>query len=760
MAKGNVKNKPQTEYGEGLPKSLEIEKAVLGMVLLNELAYHELVGAGLQVDYFALDSNRRIFRAMQVLVQSHKTPDLLMLVDELERLGELVAVGGAAFISALLDGVPESAGSPHLREYVDLRRQAIFAANGLAACAMDPGDSIRQSVALATEQLLRVQGSTANEPASFVSASTQAVLDEVSDLMYVERPVIGIPYGIQDLDDPTTGLRVGEITTVGGYPGCVAPETMIEGIPIAERARQELSTLFGRARPEYPFVKGRADLYEVLTRAGSRVVVTVGHRFLTPTGWCRLRDLCVGSLIAADGSERGLPASGTARSSQGCYSMGLRQDGGLLHPAVVALRDKLQQLRKRGVGDTSSVFSCFHPSRNNSSSPSSSSAPGRVLLPWPATASRGELRGSDFLSGEQNPSRYSQESRQQERAGQCLPWEDRTSASDCPLGIGSHCGASGWPSLAQRQREGCAPTVHNSDRQDIDRQQPVRLESALADETFWDEIVAITFVRHGQFYDLEVPFANHYSACGLWHHNSAKTAFALNVCRTAAKSGYPVAFFSLEMTKEQLILRLFAQESDISYSKLRNPKNLFRDERRQLDFWKEHVDALPLLIDDRARTIEEIIPRAHLYVRQHGVKLIAIDYLQLIEAPGDKEYDKVSAASDAIWWLERSTQVPILVLSQLSRPEGRNRGANQPPSLHMLRSSGKIEQNAHNVLLLHRGYDDDGAPTGDDLIIIAKQRAGLVGRVKAHFNGPSQRWEERGSVPPPQQPALPGVVTQ
>jgi replicative DNA helicase len=160
------------------------------------------------------------------------------------------------------------------------------------------------------------------------------------------------------------------------------------------------------------------------------------------------------------------------------------------------------------------------------------------------------------------------------------------------------------------------------------------------------------------------------------------------------------------------------------------------------------------LIDDQARTIEEIIPRAHLYIRKHGIKLIAIDYLQLIEAPGEKEYDKVSAASDAIWWLEKSTQVPIILLSQLSRPEGRNRGATPPPSLHMLRSSGKIEQNAHNVLLLHRGYDDDGAPTGEDLIVIAKQRAGLVGRVKATFNGASQRWEDRGATPRPQQPDM------
>lgn len=437
---------------EQMPTSPEVERTVLGVILLNELAYHELVDAGLRRDHFFLDSHRRIFARVVELINSSRPIDTVTLVEELEKHRDLREIGGVAYVSGLTDGVPDNVRGVHLRGYVDilndkyLRRQAIHAANGLASCAADTSDSIRQSIALATEQLLRVQGETTNEPGVFVATSTQGVLDEISDLMYVERPVIGIPYGIQDLDEPTTGLRVGEITTVGGYPG------------------------------------------------------------------------------------------------------------------------------------------------------------------------------------------------------------------------------------------------------------------------------------------------------------SAKTAFALNICRTAAKAGYPVAFFSLEMTKEQLILRLFAQESDISYSKLRNPRNLLREERRQLDFWKGRVDTLPLLIDDHARSIEEIIPRAHLYIRKHGIKLIAIDYLQLIEAPGDKEYNKVSAASDAIWWLEKTTQVPILLLSQLSRPEGRNRGATPPPSLHMLRSSGKIEQNAHNVLLLHRGYDDDGAPTGEDLIVIAKQRAGLVGRVKARFDGPSQRWTDRGGV--------------
>lgn len=234
---------------------------------------------------------------------------------------------------------------------------------------------------------------------------------------------------------------------------------------------------------------------------------------------------------------------------------------------------------------------------------------------------------------------------------------------------------------------------------------------------------------------------------------SGKSSFALDVARKNAKDGTPVVVFSIEMTKEQVLHRLWSQESDISYPKLRNPKNLHRQEFRELEEkWKPAVDALPLLIDDQARDIGEIIPRAHLYIRRHGMKLLVLDYLQIVEGPGDKEYDRVSYAADALTSFAKTTGVPVLCLSQLTRPEDKKNAANIPPTMSMLRSSGKIEQNANMVLFTHRPEDDTGQPNGEDLIIIAKQRAGVKGRIKVYFDGRCQRWDERGipQAPDPQ----------
>jgi replicative DNA helicase len=225
---------------------------------------------------------------------------------------------------------------------------------------------------------------------------------------------------------------------------------------------------------------------------------------------------------------------------------------------------------------------------------------------------------------------------------------------------------------------------------------------------------------------------------------SGKTAFACHIARVNAQRGTPVGFFSIEMTKDQLLHRFWAQASDIPYSALRNPKNLPLSALTELEQkWMPEVRKWPIKVDDNTKDIGEIIPRAHLWVRRFGVKLIIIDFLQRIHAPGKTEYEIVSYAADALTEFAKQTKIPVLCLSQLTRGEDKKNAANQVPTMQMLRASGRIEQNAHLVLFTHRPENDEGAPNGEDLIIVAKQRAGVKGRIKARFDGSSQRWEER-----------------
>jgi replicative DNA helicase len=226
---------------------------------------------------------------------------------------------------------------------------------------------------------------------------------------------------------------------------------------------------------------------------------------------------------------------------------------------------------------------------------------------------------------------------------------------------------------------------------------------------------------------------------------SGKTSFAIDVTRKAVKNGFKVGFFSREMLKEELIERMFCQETDVTYEKIRKPMNMSISEFRVLQRAKTEMDQWPLWIDDNATHISEIIPRAHLMIRQKGVELIVLDYLQIVDAPGEKEYERVSTVANMLTSLAKTTKVPILALSQLTHPEGKKGDMNIIPNMGMLRSSGQIAQNAHLILFTYHPYDTQTAqPTGEDFIIVGAQRAGPTGRVTAFFNLAQQRWEERG----------------
>jgi hypothetical protein len=141
---------------------------------------------------------------------------------------------------------------------------------------------------------------------------------------------------------------------IGAF-GCVAPETIVEGVPIAERAQSGLvSTLFGEVVASPGFCKGRAALYRVRTLSGREVMVTERHRFLTPRGWRPLGCLGVGDVIAADGSGRECSGTRTASGSPAGCSLGSRRGGGLPSPEAMAAQGILQRLRMIAGGNSAS----------------------------------------------------------------------------------------------------------------------------------------------------------------------------------------------------------------------------------------------------------------------------------------------------------------------------------------------------------------------------------------------------------------------
>ena len=238
-----------------------------------------------------------------------------------------------------------------------------------------------------------------------------------------------------------------------------------------------------------------------------------------------------------------------------------------------------------------------------------------------------------------------------------------------------------------------------------------------------------------------------------------KTALATNIAFNAAKDkkyGGPTAFFSLEMSAEQLATRLLSKESKVTSDKIRRGELTNNDFTKFTEVCRE-INSIPLYIDDTpALTVTALRTRARRLKRQKGLSLIVIDYLQLLQGPSngnrnDGRVNEVSEITRNLKALAKELDVPIIALSQLSRAVEQRE--DHRPQLSDLRESGSIEQDSDVVMFIYREeyYLSRKMPSeGSDKyrewqekmdrvhnlaeVIIAKQRHGPIGNVKLFFN--------------------------
>ncbi len=212
-----------------------------------------------------------------------------------------------------------------------------------------------------------------------------------------------------------------------------------------------------------------------------------------------------------------------------------------------------------------------------------------------------------------------------------------------------------------------------------------------------------------------------------------KTAFVLNLAQHAAfKLKRPIAIFSLEMSKEQLVNRLFSLESSVDAQHLRNGK-LDETEWEKLVESAGVIGESKLMIDDTPSiSIQELRSKCRKFKLEQGLDMIIIDYLQLMTGGGKSEsrQQEVSEISRSLKALARELNVPVLALSQLSRAVEQR--PDKRPMMSDLRESGAIEQDADVVMFIYRDdyYNKDTEKPGVAEIIIGKQRNGPVGTVE------------------------------
>ncbi len=224
-----------------------------------------------------------------------------------------------------------------------------------------------------------------------------------------------------------------------------------------------------------------------------------------------------------------------------------------------------------------------------------------------------------------------------------------------------------------------------------------------------------------------------------------KTTFAMNLAENAAiKSQKPVAVFSMEMPGEQLAMRMMSSLGRIDQHKVRTGK-LEDDDWPRLTSAVGILSEAPIYIDDTpGLTPTELRARARRLAREHGLGMIVIDYLQLMQGSGNAKENRtaeISEISRSLKALAKELNVPVIALSQLNR--GLEQRTDKRPIMSDLRESGAIEQDADVIIFIYRDevYNEDSDANGTAEILIRKQRNGPIGMTRLAFLGKYTRFE-------------------
>ena len=221
---GNLNGKRQSEYTLEVPFANDAERTILGAILLDNVVYGEIADA-LNIEHFGLDAHRRIYRCMRVLLDHGKPCDMILLVEELERHKEIEAIGGVGYLSSLIDGVPDRTSITHYARIVVGRaklRGMINIAQNVIAEACEHVEEADEVIDRAETAILELRASDVGTTRAVVmrdfAPEAMAEVLRTVDLSQ-NRKVVGMTYGIPELDDSTTGARAGEVTLVAGRPG-------------------------------------------------------------------------------------------------------------------------------------------------------------------------------------------------------------------------------------------------------------------------------------------------------------------------------------------------------------------------------------------------------------------------------------------------------------------------------------------------------------------------------------------------------------
>jgi len=749
------------------PQNIEAEEAILGGILIDPEAFSRVIDI-LRPEMFYVAAHQEIFRACTILFNQSRPTDMMSIATWLSDRDMLEKIGGQSKIVQLCDRTVSAINIDYYAQLVAekfARRKLAEAGREVVNISYDTTVELPQALDLAEQKVFAVTQSRTQKGltlAGDVLTQTFFELESRSNALGTDSMSLpGLATGFYDLDAMTNGLQRSDLIIIAGRPSmgkCLTADSEIvlaDGsiASIAEiyhnhkQNQAKLLTLkndwkFGFTEPSAFVDDGIKPVFRVTTKTGRSIESTIAHPFLTIGGWQRLEQLQSGQIIAV---PRIIHVFGHETIDESEVKILVdrlgKHDRSTSLPEIIFKldRSKLRLFLNRLFATNSSI--------QNS----------QVQLGFTSEKLARQIQHLllrfGIIAGLQPQDRH--------KSTWQLDITDTLSIKSLISEIGIFGKESALTEVEQTLESDLYQPSHNlipiaeyantyeGDRS-ITRDKLFALATALENqelqnlatsEIYWDEISSIEYVGDRQVYDLTIPDTHNFVANDICVHN---TAFGLEVARKMADiHRLPVAIFSLEMSKEQLVYRLLASQSKVKPSDIGIDSNRLRSGQISENEWGmiamaiSTLSELPIYIDDSPNpTINELRSKARRLQAEKGgsLGLIMIDYLQLMEGSGsDNRVQELSRMTRSLKALARELSVPVVALSQLSR--GVEARTNKRPMLSDLRESGSIEQDADLVINLYRDeyYNPDTPDRGISEIIIAKHRNGPVGTVKLLF---------------------------
>ncbi|POM26339.1 Replicative DNA helicase [Actinomadura rubteroloni] len=725
----------EREFERTPPHDIAAEQGVLGGMLLSQDAIAEVVEVLRTADFYR-PAHQILYDAVLDLYGRGEPADAVTVAGELTKRGEIGRVGGAPYLHTLISSVPTAANAGYyakiVRERSVLRKLVETGTRivqmGYAADGADADDVLDRAQA----EVFAIAEKRSGEDYLPLSEIMPDALDEIEAIGSRGGQMTGVPTGFADLDSLTNGLHSGQMIVVAARPAmgkALALDTPLPtptGWTTMGRVRVGDRLIGADGRPTRVVaateVMAGRPCFEIEFCDGETIVADADHQWrTTPTPQRHLARSTTAHAVTAHGITAHGGVHGLTERRYGRTAVlgaRLRRAGGAGRRAVMACRGAAGVTVTRAIADD-----LRRGVRHVVEHAAAFALPHADLPTDPfALGARLARRGAARI-----PARYLRASAEQRRA--LLHGLLGASAS------GFACADEG---LAHDVRE----LALGLGRHAVVAAAPDGYRVAISAGT-GRAIVAVRPVRSVPVRCVQVDNTDHLYLAGRSCVPTHNSTLALDFARAASiKHGLTSAFFSLEMGRNEITMRLLSAEARVALHAMRSGTMQDEDWTRLARRMSEVAEA-PLFIDDSPNmSMMEIRAKCRRLKQQHDLRLVIIDYLQLMSSGKrvESRQVEVSEFSRSLKLLAKELGVPVIALSQLNRgPEQRT---DKKPMVSDLRESGSIEQDADMVILLHRedAYEKESPRAGEADLIVAKHRNGPTATVTVAFQGHYSRF--------------------